>query len=198
MTDIRSILQTESGRKLIHQLAHDPEDQTTTIRPSWKRNAAGQFDPALGIDEKQAYAWGGGANMNEGMLRPDGSAGRGIDTEVRYNAGHTTTRGGVLDAWMPMRSDVTLFHELVHALDLASGTMPAGEVTSQEGVTAVDDAADVERREYAAVGLGAWEERHLSENEYREARRAIGKSGVGVRDGDRKQVERDSYANRWY
>ncbi len=198
LTDIRSILQTEGGRELIRSLAYDPEDQTTTLRPAWKRNANQQFDPSLGIDPRQAFAWGGGANMNEGSLRPDGTAGRGIDTEVRYNPGQTTTRAGVLDKWMPMRSDVTLYHELVHALDLVSGTMPSGELDAHDGVTPVDEAADTLRREYAAVGLGAWSDRETSENEYREARRAIGKSGVGVREGDKKQVERNNYANTWY
>jgi hypothetical protein len=100
--------------------------------------------------------------------------------------------------WLPMRSDVTLFHELTHAHHAAYGTLDQTTLASGAGVNP-DDVGQL-GMEYQAVGLGGWAGNTLTENTYRDQRRAIGASGEGTRSvggvTDAAMPHRDSYV--WY
>jgi Effector protein len=192
MSDIASILQTEGGRQLIRGLAYDDQDQTTTLKPMFRNG-----DPAQGRDLTNAKVWAGGRSMNEGEHRPDGSAGAGVSAEVLINPGHVMGPRSVkpTDDWMPIRPDVTLYHELMHAWDLVHGTMALGAVDASDGMHADD--AGIRRHEYLAAGLGKYQVNGMSENAYRAARAEIAEGGVGVRPGDRRMEDRDTYVNHW-
>lgn len=83
------------------------------------------------------------------------------------------------------RTDVTLFHELVHARHYQQGTLIPSELVKETDATldadkpyknedAPDGVAGVRVEEYATVGLGDYAEDPLTENKYREERRALG------------------------
>jgi hypothetical protein len=84
------------------------------------------------------------------------------------------------------RTDITLFHELVHARHYQQGTLiPSERLVSETEATADVDKpyekadapngrAGVRLEEYATVGLGAYAGDALTENKYREERRALG------------------------
>ena len=192
MNDIASILQTEGGRELIRGLAYDDQDQTTTLKPMFRNG-----DPAQGRDLTNAKVWAGGRSMNEGELRRDGTPGAGVSAEVLINPGHVMGPRSVTptDDWMPIRPDVTLYHELMHAWDLVHGTMALGAADASDGMH--PDDAGIQRHEYVAAGLGKYTTNERSENAYRAARAAIAEGGVGVRPGDRRMEDRDTYVNHW-
>lgn len=182
MGDIGNLLQTDSGRELVGSLAHQPRGHTTTIQ---RRHASPD-----GADTDNAE---GGAPDEA----PEGSYadGHGTDAFVAYVPGD---QGGIIqpeasDAWLPMRSDVTLFHELVHAHHAAYGTLDQSIVEN-----APDLDADTYGLEYQAVGLGDWYDDKLTENTYRMERNAIGVANQGERTGggvaDDDIARRTSYA----
>jgi Effector protein len=86
------------------------------------------------------------------------------------------------------RTDITLFHELVHARHYQQGTLiPSEKLVSGDEATADVDkpyenadapsgVAGVRLEEYATVGLGAFAEDPVTENRYREERRALGEN----------------------
>ena len=80
---------------------------------------------------------------------------------------------------------MTLFHELVHARHYQQGTLIPSELVKETDATldadkpyknedAPDGVAGVRVEEYATVGLGDYAEDALTENKYREERRALG------------------------
>ncbi len=180
MDDLASILQTAGGRELIEALAYQEDDHTTTIQRSRDGEAVATVD--------------GADDTNLRFRRPDGSAGAGVDTRVHYDAGVETRpeRISLADEWFPIRSDVTLYHELVHARDNAYGTMVDGTVQAGDGADGWD-VNHVPRLEHRAAGLGLFAGEDVSENAYRAARRKIGAAGVGVRPGDVGMAHRDTY-----
>lgn len=180
MTDIGRILQTRSGRDLIGQLS-DNQDADGNHRIT--RIAGNDPDP------QNAHASG-----NPGDVGTHEHPGAGGDSTVTYNPGSVwqplpgSTHG---EPWMPMRSDVQLFHELTHSLHQTHGTLADGTVTNAgldaAGVPAGDlsrrDAGDIDRAEHQAVGIGEFGDASISENEYRRARMRIAGGGVGVVGG---------------
>lgn len=177
MGDIGNLLQTESGRDLIGGLAYQPDDHTTTINlRADNSNAEGGAD-----DHAAPGSW---------------ADGHGTNAEIDYVPGDA---GGIVqptmeDEWLPMRSDVTLFHELTHAHHAAYGTM---DQTTLDGTNAHADDVGQAGLEYQAVGLGDFAGDHLTENTYRAERAAIGRSGVGARTtggvSDVDMPQRDTY-----
>ncbi len=168
MGDIGNLLQTESGRSLVNGLAYQPDDHTTTL--NLRTDASGARD--------NSNATGGAA---PGSTPGSWAGGTGTNAAVTYvpgDEGGIVASGGATDAWLPMRSDVTLFHEMVHAHHAAYGTL---DQTVLGGADAHADDVGQNGMEYQAVGLGGWAGDPLSENTYRQERNQIGASNVGER-----------------
>ena len=90
-----------------------------------------------------------------------------------------------LQPWAVIRSDVALYHELVHILDFHDGTNNPDLID--------EDGESVRALEYRAVGLGDFADEPISENAYRAARREIGDAGLGAASGDVGMPHRPRY-----
>lgn len=173
MGDIGNLLQTESGRGLVRSLAYAPlqadgsSHRTTTI--SRRNDAAGNAD--------NSNANGGGTFGQSGY--------------VRYVPGVDT-----LPSRENLRSDVTLYHEMVHAHHAVYNTWDSGNATAGPGVPA-SDVGVIGNFEHQAAGIGRHANDPYSENRYRAERRMIG-NGVGARttgsETDANMTHRDTYA----
>ena len=163
MTDIARILQTKGGRQLINGLDHS--DHTTTLK------------------------LGDRARTN-GTHRSDGIGG---NATVHYDPGQPVLHPNATDpAAKNSRSDVVLFHELVHARHDTNGTDARGVLHPEDVVDSND--VGYPKDEYQAVGLGAFAKGLFTENAYRRARRDIGAhSDTGVVPGDKNMPIRTRY-----
>jgi hypothetical protein len=85
----------------------------------------------------------------------------------------------------PIRSDVTLYHELVHARHAVNHTWDSPCVHSKDGASKKDVSEKVSAAEHQAVGLGKHALAPYSENRYRGERRAIGEATTGGGGGQR-------------
>ena len=165
MDDIADILQTSSGRELIGTLAHNyggiEGDHITTIG----RTAHGNPSAA---DTDEYYS-----------------------PEIHYEPGRDATDGLNLPGHeytddLRLRSDVTLYHELVHAYHATHGDEDT-ETADTLGYQSPLDVGHWLRPSHAgaesqAVGLGPFGElSRFSENMYRGERQAIGASNIGER-----------------
>lgn len=193
MNDLASIMQTSGGRTLIDRLAYQPDDRTTTLSPLFGTNAAGDYDPASGLDNTNGYAEPEGSAGEE--YRVDASTpGVGTNSRVRINPGESIAPADAdlsQDEWLPWRSDALLYHELVHSMDHVYGTMDPSTAGADGDGVAYDE--NVDRAEHRAAGLGIYANEAISENAYRAARRGIGASGIGAREGDVDMADRDTY-----
>ena len=181
LDDLVSIMQTDHGRQLVGDLAYNENDHTTTLSPLFQKDSSGDYDPDLGLDNTNGFA--SPDCRDDTWINADGTPGDGTDSRVRYNHGETISPVGATDDWLPWRSDVLLYHELVHSHDHTHGTMVRG-----------NDSSTGERlREQRATGIGAYENEYMSENAYRRDRQLIAAGGVGVRDGDADMPHRNSY-----
>lgn len=158
MNDMASMMQTPSGRALLTDMAYgrnaDGTAHTTTIRGITNPGDA-QAIPTVD------------ANTGNGV---------GTNTTVEYTPGATiNTAPG--DSVSTIRSDVALYHELVHANHMRSGDEDR-RVLGQAGNPAPVHARDngITSWEYQAVGLGHHANQAYSENRYREERRAMGET----------------------
>lgn len=183
MNDIASLLQTGSGRELISQLdegiGKDGKEHTTSIGSVPARAAfAGASDPAK-EDLRQTT---------------------GTDMEAKYQPGASATIGDPKkEPWYPQRSDVTLMHELTHALHGVKGTTQ--EFTPPPIQQVIDHKINdmptpTLNEEWATVGLGQFANDPITENKYREERRKLA-GQVGARPGDEgpHMVRREHYAS---
>jgi len=215
MNDIAAIMQTESGRDLIYELQDNvmigkdgkPAHREVAISPNVDNDGAPQNN-ARNI---------GAMTPGEQVPFPDGRSGVGDNTTVLYNPGVD-----VVTPHMTSRSDVTLYHELVHARHRTQGTLDAGEVLANDGVARELAQADfagaseearnpdvnvwldalwldrgpkfgpVDRAEHQATGLGYYEDARFSENRYRGERNDLAFSGEGVA-GDWPMLPRRRY-----
>ena len=184
MGDIGNLLQTGVGRDLVNDLAYQKRDHKTTIKQ--RLNASGAVDNSNAEGGADPNATTG--TFNDGV---------GMDAEVQYVPGDA---GGIVEkkskeAWMPMRSDITLFHELAHAYHAAIGDFQLGTI-GKNGATSKKD-VNQKMAEYQAAGLSYYDEDRLTENSYRKERAAIGASGVGARTtggvADADVVQRSRY-----
>jgi len=209
MDDIGDIMQTRSGRDLIGKLAnnvnHDEAGnavhRTTTLSP---------FLTAAGApDNKNAKA---DIDHEPGVGAPfeDGRPGIGADAGVRVNPNLDVETSKVR-----YRSDVALFHEMVHALHGTRGTNDMSHVQSTDGVARelrkgsafgalgellhlddmridADSKHPLSRHEHQAAGLGLYADDRVTENAYRRERGAVAWSGKGMA-GDLLMQERQRY-----
>jgi hypothetical protein len=167
MGDIGNLLQTDIGRTLVNDLAYQQSDHKTTIKQNMTRKGR--------PDTSNAF---GGADPNSTAPAGAFANGAGMDAEVQYVPGDA---GGIVnrkstESWMPMRSDITLFHELAHAYHATIGDFQPGTVSNEGHPRDVGEGM----AEYQAVGLGYYDEDRLTENTYRKERAQIG-AGVGAR-----------------
>lgn len=212
MSNFADQMQTESGRELIDTLAHNTRTDaggterhhTTTFAP--RLNAAGNPDNS-NAGEQPLNPDGTNASLTDARLGRDGSgnAGAGLDARINFNpgAGNVVIRPGVEE----YRSDVAMYHEMMHAYtdtqgisDLgtvqvgdAPASGPAHTAAQQAGVDS-DAGNNVARAEHQAAGLGLYANERLSENAYRAERREIAwGDGTGTRAGDPSMWRRDQY-----
>jgi len=147
MGDVGDILQTSAGRELIGGLANQTNHHTTTIhRRADNTNAEGGSEVGA-----VPGSWADGTGTNAAVTYSPGAAGGIVPP-------------GMTAPWLPMRSDVTLFHELTHAHHAAYGTLDQTTLASGAGVNP-DDVGQL-GMEYQAVGLGGWAGNTLTENTY--------------------------------
>jgi hypothetical protein len=172
MADLARILQTLGGRELIEQLAH--QTRWTLITIAFVRNEDGVPDPDRGLDATNGAAW---YEDRVGY--------------VEYAPGAPVALPGAdleQDPWAVLRSDVALYHELRHVLEVLAGTGDLGSI--------IEDGVELPAMEYQAVGLAEWRDRFMSENAYRAARRGIGAAGPGAAIGDADMPDRPRYLYR--
>lgn len=212
MSNFADQLQTESGRELIGSLAHNThtdgagveQHHTTTFAP--RLDAAGNPDNS-NAGEQPLNPDGTNASLTDARLGRDaaGNAGAGLDARVNFNpgAGNIQIRPGVEE----YRSDVAMYHEMMHAYtdtrgisDLgnvqvgdAPASGPAQTAAQQAGVDS-DANNGLARAEHQAAGLGVYANESMSENAYRAERREIAwGDGTGQRAGDASMWRRDQY-----
>src|SRR5262249_52321502 len=89
--------------------------------------------------------------------------------------------------------DVTLAHELSHALHATWGDNDTSRVQPDDGVPE-DAACGVSEAEHQASGLGKYRNDRLTENRYRAERRLLGEAhAAGAIDGDATMKQRVRY-----
>jgi hypothetical protein len=191
MRDLASIMQTEGGRELVGDLAYSEHDRTTTLSPLFQKNDEGRYDASRGLDFGNGFA--------QASSSRDRDAGLPTDSRVRINPGDTpiippdADRSNPENAWLPWRSDVLLYHELVHSRDHTRGTFDTRIVGDGPNVNPHDVDGHLKQAEYRAAGLGEYAGEAISENAYRRARQGIAASGHGARDGDATMPQRTGY-----
>lgn len=191
MDDIGTMMQTAEGRAVVERLANNtaagdvgpdgqPLHHTTTLM-------------LANYDEDNPHA--------DGMQRkrnPDGKfATKGTDATIGYSAGHTLNTPWATDEkWAHQeRSDVALYHEMVHAVHKTDGSYDADTMPDSEKVKSDVGKRDMDRDEYKSVGLNGMSTTTdgvvTTENAYREARNHIGKGAQVAGDG--QFVQRTDY-----
>lgn len=179
MGNIAKMMQTESGRTLINALGQPNAKHTTTF----KHEANPERFKAIptGPNAIQGYATAAGP-------------GQGSNTTVRHS-GEDTVIPDSTESWAQMPGHVSMFHELVHAHHLTTGTAIARENTIADGM---DKGAPEE--EYATVGLQGHRGKPLTENAYREQRRQLGEAvpdRPSYRSPSREQAKLDRVMKAW-
>jgi|GEM_PF-3741058 len=181
LKDLVTIAQTGVGRDLLREVAKTSMEKNAklvTIR------AYDQFVAATAgqdTDKKTPYV-----NYTPQYFRDR-------DTKQREPEG-AITKADALAADNPWqedrRTDVTLFHELVHTHHYQSGTaMTDGKLVSAEDAVAPvdqpyetdDGPKGVREEEYFTVGLGKYADERFTENAYRGERRQLGEE-IELRD----------------
>ena len=191
MNDIGDILQTKSGRYLIEHL-HDAQamDDKGNMAHHHTTLSPALFDGKPNTDLTGEH--GTNTNFGFGTVRDDGSPGVGTDALVNANPNmdviENDAKGNVVGR---MRSDVALYHELVHAYTDTHGFTEWGPVAKPGTDIDVQKNAPP-RNEYQAVGLGEFAGNFLTENTYRDERHGVAKSGKGIA-GDELLPQRDKY-----
>jgi hypothetical protein len=203
MQDIGDILQTESGRALIAELDNPENGARTVLQPhlTGDRTRLDHYGAFESGDSRPGY----------GSPAEGGTPGIGTHTGVALNPQHDILNR----KWgSNHRSDVALFHELVHARHDVRGTTDNSHVQEGDNVRgalraggigaawraalagasdlSLDTAEPLPRREHQAVGIGRYSGDRVTENAYRRERNAVARSGQG-RPGDLLMSERDQY-----
>lgn len=219
MDDIGDIMQTASGRQLVGTLSNNVRKdasgndvhRTTTLAPRYR------VDPITGANIPDNTNAGESGDSSPGVGAPFpglGGPGLGGDTSIGINPNMDVVAPLPAGGTATFRSDVTLFHEMVHSLHDTQGTTDTSTVSSLDGVqrelqrgnpigalqqltnpdpSIVADANNgVARYEHQAVGLGAYADDAVTENAYRRERNAVARSGKGMA-GDLLMPQRDIY-----
>jgi hypothetical protein len=163
MSDLADMMQTRSGRGMLGALGNQKDDHSTTIT----RRTDNQNASADAADPSKRGLW---------------SNGTGTDATVNYMPGDAggMRPTGMAETWLPVRSDVTLMHEMAHAYHIAHGSMSTGTVSSTEAVHADD--VGIQNFEYQAAGLGSHASDPYTEQMYRLERMLIGMGNTGERN----------------
>ncbi|WP_426754865.1 M91 family zinc metallopeptidase [Myxococcus sp. Y35] len=103
-SDLDALRSLPEGQALLRRL--DGSGRSTTIRETTRGNTAGA------------------TNFNDGYMGTDGKPGKGTDSQVNYNPSRISLGD---EEWMSRPPVVGLFHELIHASDFVTGTLPRGE-----------------------------------------------------------------------
>lgn len=143
--DLADIMQTDSGRALLGELAHRKDGHHTFINGGRK-------------DAGKAKAW----ELDEATV-----------STAEYAAGKNSHHDQA-----ELRSDVILYHELVHSLDHLNHTIDRRPITKGDPA---DKKGKVGNSEYHATGLGDHYFSRFSEGRYTEERQRIGKRNRGER-----------------
>ncbi|MCW5964026.1 MAG: PAAR domain-containing protein [Bryobacterales bacterium] len=157
--DLNKISGTPSGQKLLASMASSGKN--CRIQPE---------DPA--DPGNAAWTDPGPPTNNNHRQQADGTAGSGSDTQIWYNPDRTSLSGPPGSPYNTADwaqegnrpADVGLFHEMVHADDMMTGTMPNGDGTNH-GPKAGQPISNDELR---AAGLPPYENEEYSENTYRD------------------------------
>jgi hypothetical protein len=210
MKDIATMMQTKTGRDEIAQLA----DNRKPVRNAWdalgglvqhrhttiKRfhfNANGDKNPdnddnqPLDATNNITY---NRMKENEKAYRRDAvTPGDGTDATIRFNPGITTAP--------TTRSDISLAHEMAHAIQITQGLADPGTVNGELGPKGgggrLEGDRGVKRQEHQATGIGIYADDPLTENAYRRERHTLGVKGAkGERADDTNVQRRESYITR--
>lgn len=181
MEDLSKIMQTPSGRAMLKELAHNERGTKVRLGPSDDPNAPGT-SPLHGgrtfdqLDTEERWAL-------DRAIRE----GKPLDTAVNYTPGYTvhTDKDG------DITSDVTLYHELVHAWHFGKGDTVKGGKDTGDHV--------VENSELQTT-QGWHGDEDYTENRYRWERRQLGedvprRETYGGRDVD--EGPRDRKCPAW-
>ena len=154
MSDLASMMQTPSGREMINGMAYgknaDGSAHAMTIR--------GITNP-------------GGAQAIPGV-EANTSNGTGTNTTIEYAPGQSIVNPGKTGVYGSVRSDMTLYHEMVHAHHMRNGDEDTRTLTAATATDRRD--RGLRAWEYQAMGLGSHANDPYSENRYRAERRAMG------------------------
>lgn len=203
MDDVADLMETKSGRSLVMSLANNtrgvdadgkPVHHTTTLMPLLQADGTAVNNQAITMPLAPADA----------SLRSNGASGPGSGSHVHLNPNQDLED----DGGTSVRSDVALYHELVHAYDMSQGTLdkrgvnttatsPQPQAPTVPGFNIgafVDTINGTERDEYRAVGLGPYANEPLTENAYRAERRDLGSAARGI-VGDTRMGPRRDYTS---
>lgn len=170
MNDLARVMQTPSGRELVDSLHRAPSRGFLKgdRKTTITQHGGGNGDPS--------NALGGGDPGDRGTVAYVPGVNHGPDENLR--------------------SDVVLYHEMVHAHHAVYDTWDHDPTSVDNGATRIDAHNGVGEHEHQAVGLGEHAQARFSENRYRQERRAIGASNHGEvhgAQGDDNLAYRDTY-----
>ncbi len=203
MDDVADLMETKSGRALVMSLSNNthgvdadgkPVHHATKLMPQLFADGTPEQNQAITVPSEPG---------NE-LLRSDGTASPGSGSRVHVNPNRDLRD----DDGMEARSDVALYHELVHAYDISRGTRDTRTVDpdaaahqERELLTSgfhvggfIDAATGTHRDEYRAVGLGPYAHEPLTENAYRAERQELGFGARGI-VGDTRMGPREDYTS---
>ena len=177
MKDLVSIAQTGVGRALLKEMAYE----------KYRANAG----VVIAVRDFYGAPTGGPSGLEQrSKVNYTPQAVKDRDT-LNRGEGKAITRMEGLKAKNPWqenrRTDITLFHELVHAHHVQDGSLLAKDtlIADEDAVHPADKAFEgsglasgtkmgVPAEEYQTVGLGKFDRRGFNENTYRGERRAMG------------------------
>lgn len=194
MTQMGRIMQTDSGRGLLNDIAYNEDGNQVTLGAYYQTDAAG--NPTTTLDTTNAEA--------NPMNNANAANGTGSGSRVTINPGvDNYSIGAPGDAWDNTRGDVVLYHELshawnqVHGTEDQSGAVAAGETGLDGTQRDANDPGGIQRWEHQAVGLGNHQnDTGPNENRYRRERAQLGAAGgPGIVAGDVNMPERGHYSS---
>lgn len=182
MKDVIKVAQTVTGRDLLATVADAADDVApVSIAPNELvvDPTAKQKNKLLAGPQAATVTYTPGEYKTEKAQNSAENMERLRET-ARYNPWVT-----------PHRSDITLYHELVHAFHIQTGTaksftqfvgsqdsdiQPVDDVDAPRMVTGLggQELTGVTEEEYYTVGLGPYEDERFTENQYRRERLALG------------------------
>ena len=185
MDDIGDLLQTASGRELVSQLSNNVTGKDAQGNWTHRKTRLGAHIVNGVPDYTNSYERADENIVGKSTIDDHGAPGTGSNTQIGINPNH--------DVGGSMRSDVALFHEMVHALNSTHGLNEFDHVHLHDGPGLEHDVAEhTFRYEHQAVGVGKYSNAHLVENAYRRERRQLALGAKGM-PGDLTMPDRTDY-----